>query len=183
MGAYFSSEGRVQHVFSTCSINHRTRKDSSLVPWTISLPPRTTSAYLWQAGLDTHKPELRDQIFHCFFLITPHFNCARGGQEVSELELPSAEEVEWCPSFCACSGVCTLSPQPASGSNKFVPAGKGCTPKVLKDDSRVFCRSLLPFYLLHRQNCFTGQEALCRDSYGHKGSLSLMSIVPVIAAT
>ena len=109
MGTYFSSAGRVQHVFSTRSISHKTRKESILLPWTISLPPLTASAWLWQACLETHKPELGDQILHCFFLIAPHFSCARGGQEVSELELPSATEVEWCLSLCACSGTRTVT--------------------------------------------------------------------------
>lgn len=183
MGAYFSSEGRVQHVFPTRSISHRTRKDSSLLPWTVSLSPRTASACLWQGGLETHKPELRDQILCCCFLIAPHFSCGRGRQEVSELELPSAKAAEWCLSLCVCSGTPSLSPPLASGSNKSVLAGKGCSPKVLKDNSRVFCRSLLPFHLLHKENCFSGQEALCRDSCGHRRSPSLMTIVPVIAVT
>ena len=185
MGAYISSEGRVQHVCSTCSVSRRTRRDSSLLPWTISLLPHTAShsACLWHAGLETHKPELRDQILHCFFMIAPHFSGARGGQEVSELELSSAKEAEWCLSLCACSRTSTLPPAPASGSNQFVPPGRACAPKALKGDSRVFCRSLLPFHLLHKETCFTGQEALCRDSCGHKHSSSLMSVVPVIAAT
>lgn len=63
----------------------------------------------------------------------------------------------WMMPLSSCSGTWTLSPPPASGSNKFVPPDKDCTPKVLKDDSRVFCRSLLPFS-------------------------SLMSIVPAITA-
>lgn len=37
MGACFSSGGRVHHVFPTRSISHRTRKHSSLLPWTVSL--------------------------------------------------------------------------------------------------------------------------------------------------
>lgn len=50
----FAAEGKVQHVFSTCSVSHRTSKDSSLLPWTESLPLFTANACLWQAGLEPH---------------------------------------------------------------------------------------------------------------------------------
>lgn len=47
--ANFSSEGKVQHIFSTCSVSHRSSQDSGLLPWTESLPPFTANACLWQA--------------------------------------------------------------------------------------------------------------------------------------
>lgn len=155
----FPRKGESSMFFPSCSISHRTRKDRNLLPWTTSLHPRAASACLWQAGFETRKPGLGDQILHCFLLTAPHFSCARGEQEVSELELPSAKDIERCPSLCACSGTRMLSVLLALGSHKFVMAGKGCAPKVLKDDSRVFCRSLLPFSLLQRGNCLTGEEA------------------------
>lgn len=40
-------------------------------------------------------------MLHCFFLTAPHFICAREEQELSELELPSATEVERCLTLCA----------------------------------------------------------------------------------
>lgn len=90
MDTYFSSEGRVQHVGFFYLFNkpqHQKRQHFS--------PLDNISSFLHcllLAGWLRLKPELRDQILHCFFLISPHFSCARGRQEVSDLELPSAKE-------------------------------------------------------------------------------------------
>lgn len=66
-------------------------------------------------------------------------------------------QFNWCASLYVHWYADFLSPVPATGNNKFVPIGKDCTPKVLKGDSSGFCRFLLLFSLLQRENAFTGQ--------------------------
>lgn len=169
---FFSSEGKVQHVFSTCSVSHRTSKDSSLLLWTVSSSFHCQCLPLAAWGLEPH--------------LSWGTKCSSASSQwclISSVQEKNRRYLSWSclqpqklsgVSHSSCTGRHTnmLSPPPASGGHKLISHGKGCALNVCQKMS-IFCMSLLPFYLQHMEDCFTGQEVLCKNSYDCKPSLSL----------